>query len=43
VKERVVVFVKGDRAYYLDYENSAKNFNKYDKAFTHIIKSLIVK
>jgi hypothetical protein len=43
VKERVFAFKKDDKFYTLRYENTETDFDKYDKAFTHIIHSLKLK
>lgn len=39
-KERVVVLKKNDKFYTIRYENTAKEFNKFDKAFSHILDSI---
>ena len=40
VKERVFIFKRGYKHYLLRYENSLKEFDKYNSAFTHIVKTL---
>jgi hypothetical protein len=39
-KERIIIFEKNDNFYILRYENAAIDFDKYDRAFSHIAKSL---
>jgi hypothetical protein len=39
-RERVVIFKRGDTFYYLRYENFAVDFDRYNAAFDHVIKSL---
>ena len=38
--ERVVIFKRGDKFYTLRYADLAESFDKYSKAFTHIMKSI---
>ncbi|MFA5084880.1 MAG: hypothetical protein WC482_00770 [Candidatus Omnitrophota bacterium] len=38
--ERVVIFKRGEKFYTLRYADLADSFDKYSKAFTHIIKSM---
>ena len=40
MKERVIIFKKDDKFYSIRYETLAENFNKYEKAFDHIVKSI---
>lgn len=40
VRERMVIVKRGDRFYTFRYENTAGEFDKLNKAFTHIIKSI---
>lgn len=40
VKERIVIFKSGDKFYTLRYENTEEEFSRFDKAFTHCIKTL---
>ena len=40
MKERAIIFKKGDKFYAIRYEDLAENFDKYDKAFDHIVKSV---
>lgn len=40
VKERVVIFKRGNKFYTLRYDNTEEEFKKLDSAFTHCIKSL---
>ena len=39
-KERVVIFERNNKFYIVRYENIADDFDKYSKAFTHIVKSI---
>ncbi|HTY44635.1 MAG TPA: hypothetical protein VMD52_01420 [Patescibacteria group bacterium] len=41
--ERVVVFKREDTFYFLRYENFSSEFDRYNKAFDHIIKTLKIK
>jgi hypothetical protein len=43
MQERIFIFFKDDKFYTLRYENIETDFDKYDKAFTHIIHSLKLK
>jgi N-glycosylase/DNA lyase len=40
VKERIVIFKRGDKSCLLRYENTEQEFDKFSKAFNHIAKSL---
>ena len=40
VRERIVIFKRGDKFYFLRYENTDDEFDKFSKAFNHIIKTL---
>lgn len=40
VKERIFIFKRGDKHYLLRYENYLKEFDKYNSAFTHMIKTM---
>ncbi len=40
VKERIVIFKKGDKFYTIRYENKEEDFDKLNKAFDHIVRSL---
>lgn len=40
VKEKMVIFNKNNKLYFLRYEGSLADFNKYLPAFTHMLKSL---
>lgn len=40
VKERIVIFKRGEKFYLLRYENTEQEFDKFSKAFSHIIKTL---
>lgn len=40
VRERIVIFKRGDRFYTLRYNNTEEEFKKFDRAFTHCIKTL---
>jgi len=40
MKERIVIFQKDDKFYTIRYEILAENFDKYEKAFAHIVKSI---
>lgn len=40
VKERMIIFEKGDRFYTIRYENREEDFNKLSKAFDHMIRTL---
>ncbi len=39
-KERVIIFEKDKKFYFLRYMNSLSEFDKFSEAFTHIIKTL---
>ena len=39
VKEKIIVFKKGENFYFLRYQNSAVEFDKYSKAFDRILKT----
>lgn len=43
IKERVIIFGRNDKFYIIRYENLADDFNKYNNAFTHIVKSIKLK
>jgi len=40
VKEKVVIFKKGGKFYTIRYENTKEDFDKLNKAFSHMIKSI---
>jgi len=42
VKERIFIFKRGDKHYLLRYENSLEEFDKYNPAFTHIVKTISI-
>ena len=39
-RERIIILIKNDKFYMLTYKNSASEFDKFSKAFNHIIKTL---
>jgi len=43
VKEKIIILSKGNKFYFLRYENSAKEFNKYKSAFMRIAQSMKIK
>ena len=43
IKERVIIFKKNDKFYIIRYENRIEQFDKFSKAFSHIIKTLKLK
>lgn len=43
VKEKVVIFKKEKYFYFLRYQNSAEDFNQFNKAFIRILRSLKLK
>lgn len=43
VKEKIIIFKKGNNFYFLRYENSAEEFDKYNSAFTHIVGTIKIK
>lgn len=40
VRERIIIFKKSDKFYFLRYENFAKDFDRFNKTFSNIIKTL---
>lgn len=40
IKEKIIVFAKGNKFYTLRYQNKIEAFNKYSKAFDYIISTL---
>jgi len=40
VNERLIIFKRGDNFYILRYENTKKDFDKFDKAFMHCVSTL---
>jgi hypothetical protein len=40
MKERVVIFERNGKFYSVRYENLADDFNKYSRAFDHIVRSI---
>jgi hypothetical protein len=42
-REKVIIFNKDNKFYFLRYLNSAEEFDKYDSAFTHIVKTVRIK
>lgn len=40
VEEKVVILINGGRFYTIRYENKEDDFNRFDKDFDHIIKSI---
>ena len=40
VKERIVIFNRGGTFYTVRYENTAEEFERFEKAFSHCIKTL---
>lgn len=42
VKERIVIFKKGTRCYIIRYQNTAEEFDKFNSAFYHSLKTLRV-
>jgi len=43
VKEKVIIFKKNNNFYFLRYENSAEEFDKYSSAFMHMVKTIKIK
>lgn len=43
IKERLVIAKKADKFYVIRYQNREEEFDRYDKAFTHIMHSLRLK
>jgi hypothetical protein len=43
VKERVIILKKDDKFYILRYQNTEEDFDRFSKAFSHIIKTLKLK
>lgn len=43
VKEKVIIFKKNNNFYFLRYENSAEEFDKYNSAFAHIVNTIKIK
>jgi hypothetical protein len=40
IKERIIIFERNDKFYIIRYENLADDFDKYSKAFDHIVRSI---
>lgn len=40
VEEKVVILINGGRSYTIRYENKEDDFNRFDKDFGHIVKSM---
>lgn len=43
VKEKIVIFKKDNKLYTVRYENTAEDFKGFEKAFSHILNSIIFK
>lgn len=43
VKERIIIFEKGEKFYTLRYMNREEEFKKFERAFYHCIKTLRIK
>ena len=43
VKEKIVIFKKGNKFYTVRYENTAEDFKGFEKAFRHILNSIAFK
>jgi hypothetical protein len=39
-KEKILIFQKGDKIYYLGYRSPAEEFVKFESAFTHMVNTL---
>ena len=39
-KERIIIFKKDDKFYFLRYENTDEEFNKFNNAFNRVVKTL---
>ena len=42
VKEKIIIFKLSNNFYFLRYDNSSEEFNKYSSAFMHIAKTITV-
>ncbi len=40
VKEKIIIFKLNNNFYFLRYDNSSEEFNKYNAAFMHMVKTL---
>lgn len=43
VKEKVVIFKRGNKFYTVRYENTAEDFKRFEKAFTRVLNSMTFK
>ena len=43
VKEKIVIFKRGNNFYFLRYSNASEEFEKYNPAFMHMVESIIPK